>query len=82
MAKEEWDPTAMDNAAAEAEEDLNNLPDEVVNPIADWWGRHYVNAGHKRLGRILVHIDKENKEKKGNNIALNPDTGKFSQVVS
>lgn len=33
----DFDPQAMDNAASEAENDLNSLPDEVVNPMADWW---------------------------------------------
>ena len=57
----EFDPQAMDNATTEAEEDLNNLPDEVVNPVADWWYKWFMKAGHKRLGRILVNIAKEKK---------------------
>ena len=57
----EFDPQVMDNAATEAEEDLNNLPDEVVNPMADWWYKWFMKAGHKRLGRILVNIVKEKK---------------------
>lgn len=60
-----FDPQAMDNAAAEAENDLNELPDEAVNPMADWWHRWFQKAGHKRLGRILVGIAKENIEKGG-----------------
>jgi len=54
----------MDSAATEAESDLNNLPDEVVLPVAQWWYKWYMKAGHKRLGRILVSIAREN-EKKG-----------------
>ena len=59
-----FDPDAMDSAATEAENDLNNLPDEVVLPVAQWWYKWYMKAGHKRLGRILVSIAREI-EKKG-----------------
>lgn len=61
----EFDPQEMDNAAANAEEDLNNLSDEVVNPMADWWNKWFMKAGHKRLGRILVSIAKGNTKKEG-----------------
>lgn len=55
----EFDPQAMDNAATEAENDLNNIPDESVNPVAEWMLKWYMKAGYKRLGRILVQIAKE-----------------------
>jgi len=55
----DFDPQAMDSAATDAENDLANLPDEVVLPMADWWYRWFMKAGHKRLGRILVGIAKE-----------------------
>ena len=58
-------PEEMDAAANEAEEDLNNLPDEAVGPVAAWWAKWFAKAGHKRLGRILVAIDRENAKKKG-----------------
>ena len=54
----------MDSAATDAENDLNNLPHEVVLPVAQWWYKWYMKVGHKRLGRILVSIAREN-EKKG-----------------
>jgi hypothetical protein len=60
-----FDPQTMDNAATEAENDLINLPDDIVNPMAEWWGKWYLKAGHKRLGRILVQIYKENQIKGG-----------------
>lgn len=64
MATEkEWDPTLMDNAAADAENDLINYSGESIDIIADWWGKWYIKAGHRRLGRILAQIDKENKQK-------------------
>ena len=55
----EFDPEAMDAAANEAENELNDLPDEVVNLMAKWWYRNFMKAGHKRLGRILVGIAKD-----------------------
>lgn len=57
----EFDPQVMDNAATDAENDLSNLTDEIVNPMADWWYKWFRKAGHRRLGRILVSIAKEKK---------------------
>ncbi len=59
----DFNPEEMDNSATDAEEDLNNLSDEVVFPMADWWYKWFGKAGHKRLGRILVRIAKENLKK-------------------
>jgi len=44
----------MDEAAANAEEDLANIDDAAVKAVSEWWKKWYQNAGHKRLGRILV----------------------------
>jgi len=55
----EFNPQAMDNAADEAEEELNTLDAEAVNLIANWWYKWFMQAGHKRLGRILVQMAKE-----------------------
>lgn len=60
-----FDQQAMDNAATDAENDLNSLSDEAVDSVADWWHRWFMKAGHKRLGRILVGIAKENIKKGG-----------------
>lgn len=57
--KKQFDPAGMDNAASEAEQDLENLTDEAVKAVADWFAKHYLKAGHKRLGRILVAIAKK-----------------------
>lgn len=59
MAFTEEDKQAMDDAAIDAENDLNNYPDEVVLPMVEWWNKHFMKAGHKRLGRILIGIAKE-----------------------
>ena len=58
-----FDSQAMDNAAGDAENDLINLPEEVIDTMAEWWGKWYLKAGHKRLGRILVQIYKQNLKK-------------------
>lgn len=54
----QFDPAEMDKAANEAEQDLENLSGEAVTSVAEWFAKHYLKAGHKRLGRILVNITK------------------------
>ena len=45
----------MDLAAEEAMKELtNDIPAEHAQAIALWWKKHYLKAGHKRLGRLLV----------------------------
>jgi len=48
----------FDEAAAVAAEELKKLPPDQVKVVADWWAKHYMSAGHKRLGRLLVAIAK------------------------
>jgi len=48
----------MDEAAEEARQDLSNLATEAVESMAGWFAKHYLKAGHKRLGRALVAISK------------------------
>lgn len=54
------DRQAMDSAAVDAENDAaENIPDEPLNVVANWWKKHYIKAGHKRLAakylqRILL----------------------------
>ena len=45
----------MDQAAKEAESDLNTLDKTAVIAVAAWWRRWYLKAGHKRLGHALVN---------------------------
>ena len=59
MAKQEFDPMAMDAAAEAAMKELGELPQVVYIPVARWFAKHYLKAGHKRLGRGLVAIAKE-----------------------
>ena len=49
----------MDEAAEEARLDLSNLTDNAVKAVSGWFAKHYLKAGHKRLGRVLVAISKE-----------------------
>ena len=44
----------MDDAAVEAENELSDIPDELVTPVANWMKRWYMKAGYKRLGKILI----------------------------
>jgi hypothetical protein len=46
----------MDNAANEAEKDLENIPNETLLVTARWFKKWYTKAGHKRLGKILVKV--------------------------
>jgi len=48
----------FDEAAAVAAEELRKLPPDQVKVVADWWAKHYMSAGHKRLGRLLVAVAK------------------------
>lgn len=61
MAFTDADRQAMDDAAVEAENELSELPDELVTPVANWMKKWRMKAGYKRLGKILV----ESAEEKG-----------------
>ena len=61
MAGEERDKeliiAQMDEAAAEAEKELAGMDTEAVRSGREWWKKYYLQAGHKRLGRILVKTE-------------------------
>jgi len=44
----------MDMAAEQAAKELDQLDQDAVRQVADWWKSHYMSAGHKRLGRKLI----------------------------
>ena len=48
------DRQKMDNAAVDAENDLEDVSDEALKEIANWWHKWFSKTGHKRLGRILL----------------------------
>ncbi len=56
--QKQFNPEEMDVAAKEAEQDLENLESGAVKAMSAWFAKHYLKAGHKRLGRLLVSISK------------------------
>lgn len=54
MAFTEKDKVAMDHAAVDAQNELIDMPDEALVPVANWFARWYMKAGYKRLGRVLL----------------------------
>jgi hypothetical protein len=49
----------MDEAAVQARKELvAKLSTWTAGDVASWWSNWYKQAGHKRLGRILVDIAK------------------------
>jgi len=54
MAFTEEDKQKMDNAAVDAQNDLENVSDEALTEVANWWRRWVSKAGHRRLGRVLL----------------------------
>jgi hypothetical protein len=63
MADREEQVKQMDEAAREAEGELQGkLTQWSAMDLINWWGRWYLKAGHKRLGRALVRIGKGNRK--------------------
>lgn len=59
MAYEQLTPEQMDAAADLAGAELADLSDRTTDQmslteLANWWKRWYLEAGHKRLGRVLM----------------------------
>ena len=54
MAFTEVDKQKMDDAAVDAQNDLENVSDEALTEVANWWRRWVSKAGHRRLGRVLL----------------------------
>ncbi len=52
----------MDKAAAAAEKEFDTILSEGtpsaedISEVALWWTTHFLNAGHKRLGRLMVRV--------------------------
>ena len=60
MAFTEKDKQAMDSAAADAQNDLLDVPDEALILVANWFRKWFPKAGYKRLGRVIVqYAEKE-----------------------
>jgi hypothetical protein len=60
MSKEEM-MQAMDQAAIQAEQFLRSIlgADCSAEDVLRWFKNWYLQAGHKRLGRIMVKLSKE-----------------------
>ncbi len=50
------DNDTMDAAAQAAELELIANPLWTVKEVAQWWAKHYLAAGHKRLARALLKL--------------------------
>jgi len=57
-----WDEHKAEMAAGEAEKELLEMDAKIIDPICDWWNKYFRDAGHRRLGRILVSVAKTNEE--------------------
>ncbi len=44
----------MDQSAIDAENDLKNIDIATITVVANWMKNHYLNAGYKRLCKILL----------------------------
>lgn len=58
----DFDAKLMDAAAEIAKKDFDKLPQNLTVPMARWFYKYYMKAGHKRLGRILVQHAKAMKD--------------------
>ena len=55
--KRKWNPEEADKEAQMAADELMDMgTTATVAQVADWWRRHYLVAGHKRLARVLMAI--------------------------
>ena len=54
MKKEAASPEQMDKAAQKAKAAYAALSEKARAEVSGWFREHYLAAGHKRLGRILV----------------------------
>jgi hypothetical protein len=53
----------MDNAAASAKNELlEHVDGWSARAVTTWWAKWYLKAGHKRLGRLLVELAKQQEE--------------------
>ena len=55
MALSKEQQRELDTAATRAEAEFELLDQRVREATEAWWGKWYEEAGHKRLGRIVLH---------------------------
>ena len=54
----EFNPAAMDAAAKTAMDQFGKFSKDDQSKFSCWFAAHYIDAGHKRLGRGLVKLAK------------------------
>jgi hypothetical protein len=62
MAFTENDRQKMDNAATDAQNtlmEMDDLDDETLRRLGSWWRDNVGDAGHRRLGRIILEFADE-----------------------
>jgi predicted ATPase len=60
MPFDEAQAQQMDEAASKALAEIKeSISSWSANDLIKWWRKWYLKAGHKRLGRILVALDKK-----------------------
>ena len=42
---------------------IENFYEWKINDLMDWWQKWYMKIGHRRLGRMLVQLERETREK-------------------
>lgn len=74
----------MDDAAELFKQEMDKLPQTISVPFARLWRKHFMRAGHKRLGRVMVALAKATDKMKDKDFTtpedmeeLNGTTAKF-----
>ena len=81
MAWTEEDKKKMDDAAEAAGQDLTQggVTAEALEAMGNWWKKHYMAAGHKRLAKmVLGYASKEQKPE----MVMNLETMAFEPAVA
>lgn len=55
----------MDEAALQAKEEFDKLPEDAKSLASAWLRKWYLKAGYRRLGRLLVAYAKEHERTRG-----------------
>lgn len=71
----------MDAAADLFQAELDKLPQTVTVPLARLWKKHYLKAGHKRLGRVLVALAKATDKMKEKDFTTAEDMAILNEPV-
>jgi hypothetical protein len=53
---ETYTPEQMDEQADHAQQELSRLDPAHKEAVSEWWRAHYLRAGHRSLGRVLLEF--------------------------